>query len=489
MKKILNWTFGGFFRALGRILCFLVVGGLIAYLIASNDFKLPDILSFGIMRVNAAEINYTGQFRLQYFSLATGDSALTNVGPFNTGQTLSSGYGVSKVIARYYGTTYTSGTTYRVATVVGFAPSEIASNYRNIESIGCFGTTSSSNWNADNTLVECSIVGVGQIPNTNRIKYIVDITPNSNIQGLQFNINYAITEEVRTVNVYTASTITTGPDITSAIDDQTIIIQEEFENITNVIEQNNQNLINSITEQNQVCTDYDLTSIKTDNAYINRNNGNEQSANGYGITDYININGTDKVQITLTYPGNDNLGYCFYNVNKVIISCGQLYNIETIDVPNNAYYFRGSIQKSTNKPQYKICKNGNQALTESIHGLGEGIHDKNTSEATNEASNFFNNFSTNTHGLTSIITAPLTAIQSLSSSTCTPLHLPIPYLDNQYIDLPCMRGIYVENFGLFMTLYDTIAFGIVSYWIIVRIFSLVKDFKNPEHDEIEVVDL
>ena len=40
-----------------------------------------------------------------------------------------------------------------------------------------------------------------------------------------------------------------------------------------------------------------------------------------------------------------------------------------------------------------------------------------------------------------------------------------------------------------MDIYDVITLGIVSYWILVRIFNLVKDFKNPDHDEIEVMDL
>ena len=52
-----------------------------------------------------------------------------------------------------------------------------------------------------------------------------------------------------------------------------------------------------------------------------------------------------------------------------------------------------------------------------------------------------------------------------------------------------MRQIYNDNFGSFMNIYDVIIIGIVSYWVLVRIFTLVKDFKNPDHDEIEVVDL
>lgn len=143
-----------------------------------------------------------------------------------------------------------------------------------------------------------------------------------------------------------------------------------------------------------------------------------------------------------------------------------------------------------------------QNLNNSINNLSSGINTANgklddingslnnsdTTDATNDANNFFNNFTTDTHGLTGIITAPLNAINSLTNKTCSPLILPLPFVDKD-LTLPCMRSIYDEHFGSFMTLYDTITFGIVSYWVCVRIFSFVKDFKNPEHDEIEVVDL
>lgn len=127
-------------------------------------------------------------------------------------------------------------------------------------------------------------------------------------------------------------------------------------------------------------------------------------------------------------------------------------------------------------------------ITNSIDNVNDTINDDNISGASSDANDFFSNFTTNTHGLTSIITAPLTSIASLTSSTCSPLVLPLPFV-NSTLTLPCMRQIYDDNFGAFMTIYDIIVIGIISYWIIVRIFTLVKDFKNPEHDEVEVMEL
>nr|DAU95967.1 MAG TPA: hypothetical protein [Inoviridae sp.] len=128
-------------------------------------------------------------------------------------------------------------------------------------------------------------------------------------------------------------------------------------------------------------------------------------------------------------------------------------------------------------------------INNSVDKVNDTLNDDDTTGATSEASDFFSGFNSNTFGLTSIVTAPLNLIQSLTSQSCSSLHLPLPYLDNKYLDLPCMSSIYSQFFGNFFTLYQTITFGIVAYWVCVRIFNQVKDFKNPEHDEIEVLDL
>lgn len=120
--------------------------------------------------------------------------------------------------------------------------------------------------------------------------------------------------------------------------------------------------------------------------------------------------------------------------------------------------------------------------------LNDNLNDDNTSGASSEASEFFSGFETDTFGLTSIITAPLNLIGSITSSSCSPLGLEVPFVDST-LNLPCMTSIYEEYFGGFLTVYQTITFGIIAYWVCVRIFALVKDFKNPDHDEIEVMDL
>lgn len=132
--------------------------------------------------------------------------------------------------------------------------------------------------------------------------------------------------------------------------------------------------------------------------------------------------------------------------------------------------------------------NQNNQIINSNNQINNSLNDDNVDGANSEFSDFFSSFSSNTHGLTGIITAPLSAITSLTSNSCSPLTIPLPFV-NDDITLPCMRDIYVQHFGGFMTIYDTIVLGVLSYWIIVKIFALVKEFKDPEQDKIEVVDL
>lgn len=159
-------------------------------------------------------------------------------------------------------------------------------------------------------------------------------------------------------------------------------------------------------------------------------------------------------------------------VNKLDITCGGSGATDTTTIENNQQTI---INQNTN-----IINNQQE--------LNTNITNDNTTGAASDAGSFFSGFTTNTHGLTSIITAPLTLIGSITSASCSPLGLPLPYI-NKTLQLPCMSSIYSQYFGAFFTLYQTITTGIIAYWVIVRILNLVKDFKNPEHDEIEVVDL
>ena len=83
---------------------------------------------------------------------------------------------------------------------------------------------------------------------------------------------------------------------------------------------------------------------------------------------------------------------------------------------------------------------------------------------------------------------PLALINNISSASCSTLVLPLPFVDKN-VELPCMYDIYSTYFGSFLTLYQTITFGIVAYWVCINLFRMVRNFKNPDSDEVEVFEL
>lgn len=143
----------------------------------------------------------------------------------------------------------------------------------------------------------------------------------------------------------------------------------------------------------------------------------------------------------------------------------------------------------------QICSSKIDNLSDNINNTNQSIQDLNDTISddtidTSTSNDFFDNFEDNHHGLSGIVSLPLTTIQSLNNASCTPLTLTIPYLQsNNTLQLPCLTPIYQNNFGVFFTLYQTIIFGFVSYYVCVSIFYMVKDFKDPNKDKIEVMDL
>lgn len=185
---------------------------------------------------------------------------------------------------------------------------------------------------------------------------------------------------------------------------------------------------------------------------------------------------------------------CEVGNNDIIINNNQ----NTQDIINNQNQNSQNIINNQNANSQNEINNDNknqqqtnEKLDETNKELGElndNITDSSITDASSSADSFFSGFESDDYGLSSIITAPLNLIKSITSSTCTPLGFPAPFVD-QNITLPCMGAIYKEYFGSFLTIYQTITFGMVAYWVSVKIFFMVKGFKDPDNDRIEVLDL
>lgn len=148
------------------------------------------------------------------------------------------------------------------------------------------------------------------------------------------------------------------------------------------------------------------------------------------------------------------------------------------------------VQSSINNLSTDINKlNDTQKETnKKLDEMNDNLTNSNTNGAQDKANSFFKDFDDNDYGLSDIITTPLQLINNLSTASCSPLEIPIPFV-NTNVTLPCMYDIYQQYFGSILTIYQTITTGLIAYWISINIFATVKGFKDPESDNVEVMEL
>lgn len=110
---------------------------------------------------------------------------------------------------------------------------------------------------------------------------------------------------------------------------------------------------------------------------------------------------------------------------------------------------------------------------------------KNSDVDTNDS--FFSNFTTTDHGISGIITAPLRAINKLTS-TCQPVTFSV--LDEP-IELPCGDTLFWNKEGVqsFRLIWNILVGGPILFLLLKKLFKVVESLKNPDDDRIEVMDL
>lgn len=137
---------------------------------------------------------------------------------------------------------------------------------------------------------------------------------------------------------------------------------------------------------------------------------------------------------------------------------------------------------------FGILNNFISSIGNWFNNLFSIFEDTDVSDSTSDGQGFFEGFEDNDYGLSDIVSLPLVYIGKITTASCSPLVLPLPFVDKN-ATLPCMTQVYHEYFGSFLTLYQTITFGVIAYWVCINIFAMVRNFKNPDNDRIEVLDL
>lgn len=98
-------------------------------------------------------------------------------------------------------------------------------------------------------------------------------------------------------------------------------------------------------------------------------------------------------------------------------------------------------------------------------------------------------FNTDNHNLGDIIALPITTIGSLVNKPCSAITLPLPFMSNKSIELPCMATVYSSSLGAWWTMIQLVITGVIAYWITINTIAIVKGIKDPDNDKVEVFDL
>lgn len=227
------------------------------------------------------------------------------------------------------------------------------------------------------------------------------------------------------------------------------------------------------------------------------NNGSI-SGNIYNGLQSANVGSVVRLEDRINNTYND----CQTSVNgaKVSFNCQNVNLSHSLNILiSNANGGRYGISRSlnincsmTNEGMANSINNNNNNNTNRIinsqNEIKNEITDSDVTGANSSANSFFNNFSSNNHGLSGIISSPLRLIQSITSSSCTSLNFPLPFVNHQ-VSIPCMSSIYTTYFNDFLTIYRIITTGLIGYWVVLNLFRQVKGFQDPDSSKVEVFDL
>lgn len=211
------------------------------------------------------------------------------------------------------------------------------------------------------------------------------------------------------------------------------------------------------------------------------------------ITDYVEITPDSDYIITNTGDSMNVASFCLYDKYKSIIICEQYSRRRIVSFNSgNAYFFRTTLAPLSSQPTSlsgKICKNGNQAVSDNISDLNDSINNSNVDSGT--GSDFFDSFHTDDNGgISAIVTKPLTIVNNLLSNnnTCSNLNLP-EFMGATGVYLPSGCILWNNAPSTVITLWNIFVCGFGAYYILKDLFKIIENLKNPDNDRVEVLDL
>lgn len=265
------------------------------------------------------------------------------------------------------------------------------------------------------------------------------------------------------------------------------VIANQNQNTQNIINNQNQNT-QDIIDSNKICNYIDKSSIIENNKYLNSVGSIVSASGNWGITDFIKLSNSSTIENLVSYSQASTTYYCFYNVNKTLISCSAnstLSENTLVSIPTNSSYVRFSIYSDLNKPTFNICQNGNQALDDSINNLNDSLNNSDVDD-NGIASAFedFDDYLDDNSTITQLITLPITlytAILNNLNGSCSPFNLGELYGED--LILPCINVSQYLGSSLW-SMIDIIISGFAIFAISKKMIKVFNNFSSLREGDV-----
>lgn len=135
-------------------------------------------------------------------------------------------------------------------------------------------------------------------------------------------------------------------------------------------------------------------------------------------------------------------------------------------------------------------KKNTEIINSNVNDIKDNLNSSDVSGANSDLNNFTDSdlFKDST-GILAIIQAPINMLNSITSSTCSPLTLPIPYM-NFDIKVPCLSTVLSKHFSAeLLTLLKLAINGLIIYKVLCSLVMDIHSYKDPDSDRLEVLDL
>lgn len=381
MKKVLNWSIGSFFRTIGRIIAYLLVGFLLALIVSKTD-NLKNLFFMSVKADTTPNYWITNTDVPTYFDL------------FDC----------------------TASSCDRVD----------SSNYTN-------------------EMIELSDVGGRQFPVTTRTYNLLN---NGIVLRTSSNARYN-TDNLYQTTFYVCSDVNMSGATHSIYPS---FYGDAFTNRNNFESNNSYDLsgLPGLAPQWNYC--YAFSTILN------------PGENGTYINLRLKSTSTIKGYYALVGFKSESLGLYSGKVEQII--------------DNSGFATASSVEE---------VKTATNEVKQEIQSTNDTLNNDDTTESEGKITEFFNTFSDESHGLSSILTAPLNAVNSMLSTTCSP---PSATYKGSTFSLPC-GNMFWEKEGAndFKLLINLFYGGLICFGILRSLFKDVNDLKNPDNDKVEVVNL